>query len=87
MAFSHPQGETAGVVYVQERIQREMLSKCTENIKEELCRGLGSILSPVRKIILGFWQQYMVMEGNSNLFIGKSFLKTTNHICKVHREN
>lgn len=49
-----PQGETAAVVYIQERIQRGMLSKCTGNIKQELCKGLGSILSPVRKIILQF---------------------------------
>lgn len=49
-----PQGETAAFVYIQQRIQREVLSKCTGNIKQELCKGLGSILSPVRKIIQDF---------------------------------
>lgn len=30
-----PQGETAAVAYIQERMQRGMLSQCTGNIKQE----------------------------------------------------
>lgn len=44
-----PGGETAAAVYIQERTQGGMLSKCPGNIKQELGKGLGFILSPVRK--------------------------------------